>query len=239
MKNIAKNLKTLRKSRNFSQLDVAERLNIGRSTYKNWEFGSSVPPIDKIELILNLYNVSFRAFIRQDLSLNETKIDKYAIKSKNLFVPVKARASYMNGWDDEAYKEELRPVSIPGIPDDIEARTFEVAGLSMYPLICQGDLLVCLRHEAHDNFSPDEVFVFVTKHHGILVKFIKLRNDSTVRLVSHNAYEFAPMDIEKDDLIEVWKAKYKITRHFSAGTESRQMKSRIERLEDIIREKLG
>lgn len=225
-------------------------LNVGRTSVAGWEVGKNYPVMNVILKLSAFFDVSLDDFVKINMtefgtpkydegkkSYLEKKIDQLQKgRSKNLYVPAKAYASYTERWDDEILHKELEPISIPFISNNVEARTFEVAGMSMYPLIPEGDLLVCLRHERHDTFSDTDIFVIITRSNGILVKFIRIINDHEVQLVSHNDRDFMPITIEQSDIREIWKAKYKITRHFAAGTTSNStaLQSRVERLEDLI-----
>ena len=51
-------LKKLRKENNYKQNEVAEILNIGRTTYAKYETGDIQPPIDQIVKISDLYGIS-------------------------------------------------------------------------------------------------------------------------------------------------------------------------------------
>ncbi|HHB3507868.1 TPA: helix-turn-helix domain-containing protein [Bacillus cereus] len=48
----------LRKKQRFTQTDIANRLNVARSTYTNWEAGRAEPDLKTLIEIANIYNVS-------------------------------------------------------------------------------------------------------------------------------------------------------------------------------------
>ena len=50
-------LKELRKNAGFTQLQIAERINVARTTYAEYEQGKIQPPIDKIQRICSVFNV--------------------------------------------------------------------------------------------------------------------------------------------------------------------------------------
>ena len=52
------NLKQLRKSHNFTQEELAERLNISRQAVAKWEKGETVPDITSCIAMAKLYNVT-------------------------------------------------------------------------------------------------------------------------------------------------------------------------------------
>ncbi|KXU38698.1 hypothetical protein AXE65_12400, partial [Ventosimonas gracilis] len=56
--NIAENLKKARKNKGLSQLDVAEKIRAGKTTYSAWENGTNPPPADKLALLAQVLDVS-------------------------------------------------------------------------------------------------------------------------------------------------------------------------------------
>ena len=52
-------LKQLRVGRGFLQTDVAAALGVNRKTVSAWESGKSMPTVDKIDAICDLYKVSY------------------------------------------------------------------------------------------------------------------------------------------------------------------------------------
>lgn len=63
-KQIGDNLRLLRNAHGYTQMEVAEELHIGRSTYTLYELGKKLPPVDLIVDIAALYDV------RTDLLFN-------------------------------------------------------------------------------------------------------------------------------------------------------------------------
>ncbi|MEG0260644.1 MAG: helix-turn-helix domain-containing protein [Lysinibacillus sp.] len=55
---ISMNLKHLRKSRNFTQEELAEQLNVSRQAVAKWEKGETVPDISSCIAMAKLYNVT-------------------------------------------------------------------------------------------------------------------------------------------------------------------------------------
>jgi transcriptional regulator with XRE-family HTH domain len=58
MKQLGDRLKWLRKERNWTQEQLAQKLNVSRSQISKWENGDQLPDIKSIEEISNLFNVS-------------------------------------------------------------------------------------------------------------------------------------------------------------------------------------
>lgn len=54
----SENLISLRKLKNISQKELAEKLNVSRQTISKWETGESLPNIEKTKILAELFNVS-------------------------------------------------------------------------------------------------------------------------------------------------------------------------------------
>lgn len=54
---ISTNLKRLRKNHQYTQEDVAEKINVSRQSVAKWENGESTPDIDSCVKLAKLYNV--------------------------------------------------------------------------------------------------------------------------------------------------------------------------------------
>ena len=71
MKNLANNLILLRKNNNFTQDDIAEKVYVSRQAVSKWERGESIPDIETLEALSELYSVTIDDLIKNDLSLTE------------------------------------------------------------------------------------------------------------------------------------------------------------------------
>ena len=58
MSTIGTKLKTLRKGRGLTQLELAERLNWSRATISNYECGRRVPHLNELSVLCNFFGVS-------------------------------------------------------------------------------------------------------------------------------------------------------------------------------------
>ena len=61
--NIGEKLYELRKGKNLSQEEVAEKLNVTRQTVSKWETNQSSPDFDKILPICELFEISTEELI--------------------------------------------------------------------------------------------------------------------------------------------------------------------------------
>ena len=54
---ISRNLKSLRKKNQYTQEEIAEKINVSRQSVAKWENGESNPDIESCIKLANLYNV--------------------------------------------------------------------------------------------------------------------------------------------------------------------------------------
>jgi len=72
------NLKYIRESEDFTQREIAEVLNVARSTYSLWESEINIIPLTRLIAFCNYFNVSL------DYALNLTYKIKYSNMKKEL-----------------------------------------------------------------------------------------------------------------------------------------------------------
>lgn len=65
-------LKELRKGAGFTQLQMAQKINVARTTYAEYEQGRIQPPIDKIQRICRTFGVSTTELVKIE---NNTGVD--------------------------------------------------------------------------------------------------------------------------------------------------------------------
>ena len=77
---IGEQIKQIRKRHNISQDDLAEQLAVSRQAVSKWERGVSLPDIENLMYISNLYNVSLDELIKNDNSLSRKLVADSAAK---------------------------------------------------------------------------------------------------------------------------------------------------------------
>lgn len=75
---LSEKILTLRKSRNLTQEQLAEQLNVSRQSISKWESGQSIPEIEKIMLLSSIFDVT------TDYLLKPSEIDELAVKTEIL-----------------------------------------------------------------------------------------------------------------------------------------------------------
>lgn len=136
-----------------------------------------------------------------------------------IMVPVKARAGYLNGYADTEFISSLPAYRLPGLNNGT-FRLFEVEGISMYPTLSSGDLVIGSYVEQLGIVRDDRVHIIVTKNEGVVVKRVlnRIKSDGKLILKSDNHKErdqYPPIVCDPQDILEIW---------YATGYLSRQLK---------------
>ena len=62
---LAEKIMALRKQRGWSQEELAQQLSVSRQSVSKWESGASVPDLDKILKMSEIFDVSTDALLRE------------------------------------------------------------------------------------------------------------------------------------------------------------------------------
>lgn len=89
--NLGEKLLNLRKTKNLTQDDVAEKLNVTRQTVSKWETNQSTPDFDKILPLCELYGISPTELLagekeEQETANNENSNNLIGMKQRNIFL---------------------------------------------------------------------------------------------------------------------------------------------------------
>lgn len=68
---LAKQLKSARLNKKFTQQDVADKLNISRQSISKWENGSSTPDIATLKVLASFYEISIQDLTKEKKQLKE------------------------------------------------------------------------------------------------------------------------------------------------------------------------
>ncbi|EDP69490.1 transcriptional regulator [Flavobacteriales bacterium ALC-1] len=86
-----------------------------------------------------------------------------------VYVPVKARAGYLDGYGDPEYIETLPSFNMPHLTNGTY-RCFEVKGNSMVRTFFDGDLVFGKYVEDLNDIKDGRIYVIVSKNDGISIK---------------------------------------------------------------------
>jgi transcriptional regulator with XRE-family HTH domain len=232
-----KNLKYIRKQREWTQEEMANQLQIKRSLVGAYEEERAEPRLEVMESICALFSINLEQFLFQDLSLtgsmdgdgegssgNSSKNNylerRRALKSDKSnslapivpFVPVKAAAGYLAGYADPEFLDELNTFTLPMLaPGDY--RAFEIIGDSMLPTP-SGSVIVGEKVGSFKEVKNSNTYIVVSNSDGVVYKRIitnddrsKEGNGDRLTLLSDNPL-YEPYQVNTTDIVEIWKAVY-------------------------------
>ena len=194
-------------------------------TADNSVFGASLPQ--------NTSNVPNTATpSTPDIEGNRLRILSITVDDKNKenieLVPDKARAGYLEGYEDPQYIKTLPRFNLPFLNQGTY-RAFEIQGDSMMPLQ-PGSIVVGEYTENWKDIKDNDTYVVVSQNDGIVYKRVKnnIKNNKTLTLRSDNV-DYPAYTINIDDVVEVWKAKVFISKESSSA-----QKMSLEKLTNLV-----
>lgn len=221
---LSKNLKYLRIKEKYSQELLADKLGVTRGQYKEYEL-NTFPKPDMLFALADFYNVSLDQLLRVDLEAEAIEKEKNSRKSiselktkegkilvvtidgfgrENVeFVPIKAKAGYLEGYSNPLFVESLPKYRFPHLPIGTY-RAFEIQGDSMPPVSDKS--IVIGRYIENANLIKNlDTYILVTKEEGVVYKRVinKSRTQQQLVLISDNPY-YAPYTIPTQEVHEIW-----------------------------------
>jgi len=225
---IGERLKDIRIFFNKSQVEFSNDLEIAQSILSAMEKGKRNVSFNTIIALCTKYNqvnldwlltgrsemiISQPTPINLHLNSNLLHLNTVQYPNKatnNILVPVAAFGGYLGEWTQEYISQDLVYVDIPGSPRD--ARTFEISGTSMEPVIMHGDYVVTQRIEKIEHIRKGHMYVIISLLQGITVKYVYDSGDSLI-LEPANRLEHVPLVISKADIREIWQVVLRLTKH--------------------------
>jgi len=254
----APNIKFLRERRRMSQEVLASKLGLTRAKLAAIEAGNTKSPQPEDYLnFSNFFKISIDTLLKIDLSkLGELKLreleagnDVY-IRGGNLrvlaisvdqsnnenveYVPVKAKAGYMAGYNDPEFIASLPKYSIPNLPAQGTFRIFPSVGDSMLPVPEGADIVAQYAADWTDLKADTPCVVILRGQQDFVFKLTTLNEDGTIRLKSLNPL-YAPYTVEASEVMEIWRFYAYTSREFpEARPEMETVLTAIQKLEEKI-----
>lgn len=211
----SQNLQYLRKKFGFSQQEVADQLEIPRTTWSGYELGKVEPNITMLQKMATLFHLSIDKLISQRADFDELEIartDQLRVLAVTMdqqgrenieFVHSKAEAGYLDSFQYPEYISELPKMFLPGLPSG-SYRAFEIRGDSMLPMP-SGSIVVSKYVETLKELRDDKTYVIVTERDGIVYKRLRNHPDQKcITAISDNT-QYPPFTIEYGDIREIWR----------------------------------
>ncbi|MEM6360212.1 MAG: XRE family transcriptional regulator [Bacteroidota bacterium] len=245
---ISENIKFLRKQLGLTQGQFAEQIGIKRSLVGAYEESRADPRISNLINMAALFGTSVDILINKNvmrLSESELRTDNLKRGKEVLaitvnesgrenveLVPQKAAAGYLNGYADPEYIKELPKFQLPVLPGNATYRAFEITGDSMLPIL-PGTIIIGEFVEDIRDIKNGKTYVLVTQSEGVVYKrvFNYIKDTGKLFLVSDNR-QYAPYQIDAEDVIEVWSSKAYLSLQFPDANDSNEVST--EQLATIV-----
>lgn len=191
---LSKNIRFLRKNREWSQDFVAEKLGYkSYTTIQKWEMGTSEPPLKKLKELSELFQVDMDDLTNKNLEFPEHEASqKYPQKGVTINVLGRVAA----GFPIEAIEEIIDTEEITGeMAATGKFFGLQIHGNSMEPRICEGDVVIVRQQE--DAESGDIVIALVNGDDATCKRLRKYRDG--IELISNNP-SYDPMFFSNEEI---------------------------------------
>src|SRR5699024_5903902 len=121
------------------------------------------------------------------------------------FVPIKATAGYLSGYEDLEFLEELNTFTLPMLGSG-HFRAFEIAGDSMLP-VTSGSVIVGHKIQDWKEIKHNHTYIVLTRDEGVVYKRIlkNNRNKNKITLLSDNP-QYESYRVNLEEVLEMWHA---------------------------------
>jgi len=128
-------------------------------------------------------------------------------RGKNILVRISDEKKYALGLSEKYLDEKMEKVIIPGVEG--EARTFAISGVSMVPVLEDGDYIICKPAQLPE-IKNGKIYAVVSKGLGINAKIIEPQKDGLL-MISANSEMYQPIFIAYEEIREVWEVTHRLT----------------------------
>ena len=192
-------LRSLRKEHGMTQVDLANALDLDKSSIDKYESAGIIPSVDTLQKISALFNVSI------DYLLNAPFGDINNVMNVEIIGTVVA------GRDGIATYEFLGISQAININNKDEYKYLKVRGDSMAPQILEGDLALVRLQPDID--SGDLAVVIIGGEEGVIKKVQK--TDNSISLISFNPMYDTRVFIGKDmEQLQIFGKVVKVERSY-------------------------
>lgn len=206
---IRERLKEFRQSKGMASKDFAELLGIDRSSYSHIEGGKTNITLENLmKLVLN-HGLDLNWILFGTEKEYTFSITPKTVEDINIQIPAALHADYAMYWPHDRIRSHTQVVQFPGI--DGAARTIEVSGDSMAPILENGDWVIATQMEDEDKINSSQVYVVVGTGAGIVISYVKKYAEGLLCLPANTAYQ--NQLVPYADLKEIWQVEYRLTRN--------------------------
>lgn len=185
---ISKNLKFLRKKLNFTQEELAEKLNVKANTISNYEKGVSQPDIATISTLMEIFDISSDELLFEDLSIkkssnliNKPSYPSISVDDNFVSIPLVdiSVAAGCCGYDNPDYLEVVDTIKMPSsmVHDGCKYFCVHIKGESMSPTLLDSSYVVVrlLERSEWQDMPDRHVYVVSDRDGRSYIKRIKNR----------------------------------------------------------------
>ena len=226
------NLKLLRSRKKLSQEELAIALAISRSKIAHHEMEKQInPTIEDLLKFSQYFKISIDSLLKVDLSLlGEQKLSELEVgndvyisggririlsitvtpdnKENVEFVPIKAKAGYLAGYNDPDFIGSLPKFSFPHLTGKKTYRIFPTEGDSMYPI--PENCLVITEYSRDWNLLKNTPCIVIMRNEQRFLFKMVTCEDNQLSLHSLNP-TYKDQYVFAGDVLEVWKYNSHIT----------------------------
>jgi len=150
------------------------------------------------------YEVAISEGIKTELKRLRNIEDEYLRHNNIIFVPMAARAGFLEGYGNQDYEKDLPRFSLPFLNRGTYY-AFSVMGDSMYPTYTNGDIVVTIPVKSAAEIRPKEPYVIASHSDGLVLKRLRpSKKDDCIEFISDNKF-YDPYDVPKTDFKDVFK----------------------------------
>lgn len=141
---LAEKIMTLRKQRGWSQEELAQQLSVSRQSVSKWESGASVPDLDKILKMSEIFDVSTDTLLKEEMDLNTRNAAFEDVQSEQMKIDTFDMVNFANDqnggqqFEEEAQSEEIQAhyVSMQEAKDYLEWAKHKAPWIALGTFLC-------------------------------------------------------------------------------------------------------
>lgn len=188
------NLKEIRKRKGFTQLEVAEQLNLSVQAYSNYEIGRREPDFETLKKLADLFNVSI------DYILGRNNAEFISLNKNVVKIPIYGEipAGIPIEMIEDSFIENYEEIDASLTRGGSVYFGLKVKGDSMFPEFRNGDTLILKQQDDCENGS----FCAISINHTecTFKKVIKKESGLTLQPLNPN---FEPMFYTNQEVVEL------------------------------------
>lgn len=194
MTTLSKNIRYMRKKKEWSQDYIAQKLGYkSYTTIQKWEMGTSEPPLKKTRELASLFNVDIDDLTNKNLEFPD---DETSTTPKRRAVTINVLGRVAAGIPLEAIEDIIDTEEI----DEDLARTgtffgLQIHGDSMEPRMCEGDIVIVRRQ---DDAESGEIVIATVNGSDATCKRLRKYRDG-IELISNNP-SYEPMFFSNEEI---------------------------------------